>query len=121
MRAKFGDMCDASHGNDACLDGLVCMDLKGKALLGKKGMGICGQKVVRTVNYYGARWYVDYDIGTNGEGRCVRDCPVGQFNNCGGNAANHDEYFGSWSECCEHKLWWVNKASCVIDWPVDEQ
>jgi hypothetical protein len=120
MRARFGEMCDASHGNDACLDGYVCMDLKGKIIQGKKGKGVCGQKVVREVNYKGARWYVDYDRGINGEGLCVRDCPLGNFNNCGGNAAGHDEYFATWGDCCAQKLWWMNKASCVVDWPVVE-
>lgn len=120
MRSGFGDMCDGLHGADACLNGLVCMDLKGNSIQGKRGTGICGQREVRQPDYKGARWYVDYDIGPNSGGLCVRDCPYGKFNNCGGNAADHDEYFQSWSECCEHKLWWVNKVGCVPDWPVIE-
>jgi hypothetical protein len=122
MRARLGQQCDASHGKDACLDGLECMDLKGKKLQGRKGTGICGKKMElrKQPNFKKARWYVDYDKGRRGEGLCVRDCPQGKFNNCGGNAANHDEYFETWKDCCAQKLWWLNKSGCVPDWPVVE-
>ena len=122
MRARFGQQCDASYGKDACLDGLECMDLKGNFIKSKRGKGICGKKMVlrKAPDFTRARWYVDYDLGRHGEGLCVRDCPHGKFNNCGGNAANHDEYFESWNECCEQKLWWVKKSGCVPDWPVVE-
>ena len=42
VMAMLGQICDASYGTDSCLDGLVCMDLKGNVLNGK-GNGVCGQ------------------------------------------------------------------------------
>lgn len=117
MRMKFGEVCDASFGNDACSSGLVCMDLKGKILKGK-GTGICGQKEVRQPNYKLASWYVEENIGPAGDSRCVRDCPLGKFNNCGGNKLYEDELHDSWETCCKQMLWWVNTEDCVLDWPV---
>jgi hypothetical protein len=117
MRMKFGEVCDASFGNDACSSGLVCMDLKGKILKGK-GTGICGQKEARQPNYKLASWYVEENIGPAGDSRCVRDCPLGKFNNCGGNKLYEDELHDSWETCCKQMLWWVKTENCVLDWPV---
>ncbi|KAL7519242.1 hypothetical protein ACHAWX_004027 [Stephanocyclus meneghinianus] len=117
MKALFGQICDASYGIDSCLDGLVCMDLKGKVLNGK-GNGVCGRVDTSPINFSGARWYVDYDLGPQGQGQCVRDCPMDKFNNCGGNAQNYDEFYSTWQECCKEKLWWVTTSQCVPDWPV---
>ncbi|KAL3804870.1 hypothetical protein HJC23_006642 [Cyclotella cryptica] len=117
VKAMFGQICDASYGKDSCLEGLVCMDLKGRLLNGK-GNGVCGRVATPAINYSGSTWYVDYNLGPQGQGQCVRDCPLGKFNNCGGNAENYDELYTSWQECCKEKLWWVNTSECVPDWPV---
>ena len=122
-RSSFNQVCDAAYGNDSCLAGYVCMDNKGRVL--SSGTGVCGQTKVREINYRQARWYVDYDARrgwteNHGEGHCVRDCPFGLFNNCGGDGASHDEFYTSWSECCKQKLWWMNENACVGEWPILE-
>lgn len=122
-RSSFNQVCDAAYGNDSCLAGYVCMDNKGRVL--SSGTGVCGQTKVREINYRQARWYVDYDARrgwteNHGQGHCVRDCPFGLFNNCGGDGASHDEFYTSWSECCKQKLWWINEDHCVGEWPILE-
>jgi len=44
--------------------------------------------------------------------RCVQDC-VGSAP-CGGLAESWDEVFTSSSQCCQQKLWWLERSACIL-------
>lgn len=54
------------------------------------------------------KWYVDFE-----EEVCVRDCPEGTDDLCGGNNAEWEALYDTAEQCCE-RLWWKGE-DCRID------
>jgi len=60
-------------------------------------------------------WFVRYDVGDGG-GQCVMNCPEGRGEFCGGPATFWEDIFATPDECCQEKLWWMGKRSCVPEY-----
>lgn len=52
------------------------------------------------------KWYANWT-----DKKCVQDCNGSHL--CGGVANDWDELHSSKEECCEIKLYWINKVECL--------
>ena len=54
------------------------------------------------------KWFVKYD---NGDSQCIKECEEGTEANCGGQAEDYKEMYGSFKECCTFHTWWLSCAT----------
>jgi len=54
-------------------------------------------------------WYVDWSVE-----KCVKDCNDSSDASCGGFAKRWDELYGTRSDCCENRLWYIERDECTV-------
>lgn len=91
-------VCDVSLGNTACVSGYECRAPNSAV---RDQYGICTRSA--SVVSGRGRWYVNYDLGT--QGGCIND----------GNANRWENTWATANECCKQHLWWMTKSQCVWD------
>mmetsp|Transcript_23752 Transcript_23752/g.42996 ORF Transcript_23752/g.42996 Transcript_23752/m.42996 type:complete len:493 (-) Transcript_23752:162-1640(-) len=90
-------VCDVSFGNNACVSGYECRSAVGGQY------DLCTRSTSVGGGGRGRRWYVNYDLGT--QGGCIND----------GNANSWETTWPTSNECCKQHLWWMTKNQCVWD------
>jgi len=54
-------------------------------------------------------WYVDWSME-----KCVKDCSDSSDANCGGFAKTWDALYSTSSDCCEKRLWYIERDECTV-------